>query len=65
MFFFQFRDLQALPTLFELHTVLCSVPASNFFAMEIAAVSMQNTKHTVHGKQCAKENGLHTVLKLY
>ena len=38
IFFFQFRDLTTLPVLFELHTVLCSVPASSLFVVEIASV---------------------------
>ena len=38
--YLQFKDLTTLPVVFELHTVLCSVPASSLWADEIAAVSM-------------------------
>ncbi|XP_052231908.1 protein virilizer homolog isoform X2 [Dreissena polymorpha] len=34
----EFRDLTALPTLFELHTVLCSVPTSSVFSLEINTI---------------------------
>ncbi|XP_064611731.1 protein virilizer homolog [Liolophura sinensis] len=34
----QFKDLTALPTLFELHTLLCSLPVAGVFGEDIAKV---------------------------
>ena len=37
-FLLQFKDLTSLPVLFELHTIMCSVPLSSYFIDDIQQI---------------------------
>ena len=43
----QFKDMTVLPTLLELHTVVCSVPSSTLYSAETFKVSGNRSHNSV------------------